>query len=129
MKRAVGPITHHRREVPAADGRERRRRDVHRVRPGPQLRTSDGRGPVSARTLAELRRLDWTSCKGVRIPPGHGAPGRQLLTLPELLDLVVSGRINPGLVFDSTVPLDQVAEGYRAMDERRAIKVLVDLEA
>ena len=38
--------------------------------------------------LAELRRLDWTSWKGVRIPPGHGAPGRQLLTLPELLGTV-----------------------------------------
>ena len=36
-------------------------------------RTSDGRGPVSARTLAELRRLDWTSWKGVRIPPAPGA--------------------------------------------------------
>ncbi|MDO9497105.1 MAG: zinc-dependent alcohol dehydrogenase family protein [Nocardioides sp.] len=58
---------------------------------------------------------------------GGIAPVRRYL--PELLDLVVSGRINPGLVFDSTLPLDQVAEGYRAMDERRSIKVLLDLEA
>jgi threonine dehydrogenase-like Zn-dependent dehydrogenase len=46
--------------------------------------------------------------------------------LPELLDLVTSGAINPGLVFDLTLPLDEVAEGYRAMDERRAIKVLIE---
>ena len=45
--------------------------------------------------------------------------------LPDLLDLVTSGAINPGLVFDLTLPLDEVAEGYRAMDERRAIKVLL----
>ena len=36
-----------------------------------------------------------------------------------------NGKINPGKVFDLTLPLDQVAEGYRAMDERRAIKTLL----
>jgi threonine dehydrogenase-like Zn-dependent dehydrogenase len=55
---------------------------------------------------------------------GGMAPVRRYL--PELLDLVTSGRINPGLVFDSTLPLEQVAEGYRAMDERRSIKVLIE---
>ena len=45
--------------------------------------------------------------------------------LPDLLDRVLSGRIDPGLVFDLTLPLDDVAEGYKAMDERRAIKVLL----
>jgi threonine dehydrogenase-like Zn-dependent dehydrogenase len=45
--------------------------------------------------------------------------------LPRLLDLVVSGAIDPGLVFDLELPLDEVAEGYRAMDERRAVKVLL----
>ena len=45
--------------------------------------------------------------------------------LPELIDLVCKGKINPGKVFDLTLPLDQVAEGYRAMDERRAIKALL----
>jgi len=40
------------------------------------------------------------------------------------IDLVWNGKINPGKVFDLTLPLDQVAEGYRAMDERRAIKTL-----
>lgn len=45
--------------------------------------------------------------------------------LPELIDLVCDGKINPGKVFDLTLPLDQVPEGYRAMDERRAIKSLL----
>ncbi len=44
--------------------------------------------------------------------------------LPKLI-LVWSGKINPGKVFDLTLPLDQVAEGYRAMEERRAIKALL----
>jgi threonine dehydrogenase-like Zn-dependent dehydrogenase len=38
---------------------------------------------------------------------------------------VLDGRIDPGKVFDLTLPLDEVAEAYRAMDERRAIKVLL----
>ena len=45
--------------------------------------------------------------------------------LPALIDMVWNGKINPGKVFDLTLPLDQVAEGYRAMDERRAIKTLL----
>ncbi len=45
--------------------------------------------------------------------------------LPELLLLICDRKINPGKVFDLTLPLDQAAEGYRAMDERRAIKVLL----
>jgi threonine dehydrogenase-like Zn-dependent dehydrogenase len=36
-----------------------------------------------------------------------------------------NGKINAGKVFELTLPLDQVAEGYRAMDERRAIKTLL----
>ena len=55
----------------------------------------------------------------------HGGPAPVRRFLPELIDLVWSGKINPGKVFDLTLPLDQVAEGYRAMDERRAIKVLL----
>jgi len=45
--------------------------------------------------------------------------------LPKLIDLVLNGEVNPGKVFDLTLPLEQVAEGYRAMDERRAIKTLL----
>ncbi|WP_395658042.1 zinc-dependent alcohol dehydrogenase family protein [Nocardioides sp.] len=55
---------------------------------------------------------------------GGMAPTRRYM--PELLALVLDGTIEPGRVFDSTVPLDDVAEGYRAMDERRAVKVLVE---
>ncbi len=55
----------------------------------------------------------------------HGGPAPVRRYLPELIDLVWNGKINPGKVFDLTLPLDQVAEGYRAMDERRAIKTLL----
>jgi threonine dehydrogenase-like Zn-dependent dehydrogenase len=54
---------------------------------------------------------------------GGMAPVRAYL--PDLLERVLDGRIDPGKVFDLTLPLDQVAEGYRAMDGRRAIKVLL----
>lgn len=55
----------------------------------------------------------------------HGGPAPVRRYLPNLIDLVLDGRINPGRVFDQVLPLDQVAEGYRAMDERRAIKTLL----
>ncbi|PYY03668.1 MAG: IMP dehydrogenase [Acidobacteria bacterium] len=55
----------------------------------------------------------------------HGGPAPVRRFLPELIDLVWKGKINPVKGFDLTLPLDQVAEGYRAMDERRAIKVLL----
>ena len=54
---------------------------------------------------------------------GGPAPVRRFL--PELIDLIWNRTIDPGRVFDLTLPLDQAAEGYRAMDERRAIKVLL----
>src|SRR5438874_4526083 len=55
----------------------------------------------------------------------HGGPAPVRRYLPKLIDLVLNGKINPGKVFDLTLPLDHVAEGYRAMDERRAIKRLL----
>jgi threonine dehydrogenase-like Zn-dependent dehydrogenase len=55
----------------------------------------------------------------------HGGPAPVRRFMPHLIDLVWNGKINPGKVFDLTLPLDQVAEGYRAMDERRAIKALL----
>jgi threonine dehydrogenase-like Zn-dependent dehydrogenase len=45
--------------------------------------------------------------------------------LPELIELICDRDIDPGRVFDLTLPLEQAAEGYRAMDERRAIKSLL----
>ena len=55
----------------------------------------------------------------------HGGPAPVRRYLPDLINLVLDGKINPGKVFDLTLPLPQVAEGYRAMDERRAIKALL----
>ncbi|RZB14393.1 IMP dehydrogenase [Streptomyces sp. F001] len=55
----------------------------------------------------------------------RGGPAPVRGYLPDLIDRVLTGRINPGKVFDLTLPLDQVAEGYKAMDERRAIKTLL----
>jgi len=55
---------------------------------------------------------------------GGMAPVRRYL--PHLLEQVTSGRIDPGKVFDRTLPLDDVAEGYRLMDQREAIKVLIE---
>ncbi|GAA4915767.1 threonine dehydrogenase-like Zn-dependent dehydrogenase [Nonomuraea thailandensis] len=55
----------------------------------------------------------------------HGGPAPVRQYLPELIDLIWSRTIDPGKVFDLALPLDEAAEGYRAMDERRAIKVLL----
>jgi threonine dehydrogenase-like Zn-dependent dehydrogenase len=55
----------------------------------------------------------------------HGGPAPVRRFLPELIDLIWTRQIDPGRVFDLELPLDQAAEGYRAMDERRAIKVLL----
>jgi threonine dehydrogenase-like Zn-dependent dehydrogenase len=55
----------------------------------------------------------------------HGGPAPVRRYLPQLIDLVLAGTIAPGKVFDLVLPLDQVAKGYSAMDERRAIKTLL----
>jgi len=56
---------------------------------------------------------------------GGPAPVRRFL--PELIQLVLDRKIDPGKVFDLTLPLEEAAEGYKAMDERRATKVLLTL--
>jgi threonine dehydrogenase-like Zn-dependent dehydrogenase len=55
----------------------------------------------------------------------HGGPAPVRRFLPDLIELICNRTIDPGRVFDLTLPLDQAAEGYRAMDERRAIKTLL----
>ena len=55
----------------------------------------------------------------------HGGPAPVRRFLPELIDLIWRREIDPGKVFDMELPLDEAAEGYRAMDERRATKVLL----
>jgi threonine dehydrogenase-like Zn-dependent dehydrogenase len=55
----------------------------------------------------------------------HGGPAPVRRFLPQLVELIWNRRIDPGRVFDLTLPLEQAAEGYRAMDQRRAIKTLL----
>lgn len=57
----------------------------------------------------------------------HGGPAPVRRFLPELIDLIWQRKINPGKVFDLVVPLDEAAEAYRAMDERRAVKAMLTL--
>jgi threonine dehydrogenase-like Zn-dependent dehydrogenase len=57
----------------------------------------------------------------------HGGPAPVRRFLPQLIDLIWNRHIDPGKVFDLALPLAEVAEGYRAMDERRAIKTLLNV--
>jgi threonine dehydrogenase-like Zn-dependent dehydrogenase len=55
----------------------------------------------------------------------HGGPAPVRRFLPELIQLIWARKVDPGKVFDLTLPLQDAAEGYKAMDQRRAIKVLL----
>ena len=55
----------------------------------------------------------------------HGGPAPVRRFLPELIELIWNRQVDPGKVFDLSLPLEQAAEGYKAMDERRAIKALL----
>ena len=55
----------------------------------------------------------------------HGGPAPVRRFLPELIDLIWNRQIDPGKVFDLQLPLEEAAEGYRAMDQREAIKALL----
>ncbi|GAA2092124.1 hypothetical protein GCM10009841_00850 [Microlunatus panaciterrae] len=55
----------------------------------------------------------------------QGGPASVPQYLPELLDKLLERRIEPGKVFDLELPLEEIADGYAAMDERRAIKALL----
>jgi len=95
-----------------ADGADGVECDVHLTRDGHLVlhhdahlgRTSNGSGPVGQHTLAQLRRLDFTTWKGVRIPPTHGAPHEQLMTLDELLDLLLAAGRPVGLAVETKHP-------------------------
>ena len=56
----------------------------------------------------------------------HGGPAPVRRFLPTLIERVLAETINPGRVFDQRIPLDEAPAGYKAMDERRAIKVLLE---
>ncbi|KHL04767.1 glycerophosphodiester phosphodiesterase [Sinomonas humi] len=95
-----------------ADGADGVECDVHLTRDqhlvllhDPNLdRTSNGTGAVADRTLAELRELDFSSWKGARIPAEFGAVSQQLLTLPELLDLLADVGREVGLAIELKHP-------------------------
>ena len=55
----------------------------------------------------------------------HGGPAPVRRFLPELVDLIWQHKIDPGKVFNLTLPVDQTAAGYTAMDQRRGIKTLL----
>ncbi|WP_325048957.1 glycerophosphodiester phosphodiesterase [Kocuria tytonis] len=67
-------------------------------------RTSNGSGPVGQHTLAQLHRLDFSTWKGVWIPPTHGAAHEQLMTLDELLDLLLAAGRPVGLAVETKHP-------------------------
>lgn len=56
-----------------------------------------------------------------------GGPAPVRAYIEELLPDILEGRINPGRVFDRVMTLDGVPDGYRAMNEREAIKVMIEL--
>jgi threonine dehydrogenase-like Zn-dependent dehydrogenase len=58
----------------------------------------------------------------------HGGPAPVRRFLPELIELIMNDEIDPGAVFDLALPLSEAADGYKAMDERRAIKVLLETQ-
>jgi threonine dehydrogenase-like Zn-dependent dehydrogenase len=78
-------------------------------------------GWVGVPHVADLpqRHMFWKNV-GLR-----GGPAPVRAYLDHLLDRVWNGQIQPGKVFDLTLPLDQVAEAYAAMDERRSIKAML----
>lgn len=82
-------------------------------------RTSTGTGPVADRTLARLRELDFSSWKGARIPDEYGATSQQLLTLPDLLDLLAAAGRPVGLAIEFKHP-----SPYRLKLEERVLGLL-----
>ncbi|MDR1808137.1 MAG: zinc-dependent alcohol dehydrogenase family protein [Propionibacteriaceae bacterium] len=88
---------------------------IHACRPGGHV------GFVGIAHEVALNGLD-LFFSGVHL---HGGPAPVRRFLPDLIKLIWDRAINPGLVFDLTLPLDQAPEAYKAMDERRAIKALL----
>jgi glycerophosphoryl diester phosphodiesterase len=82
-------------------------------------RTSDGTGPVADRTLRELRRLDFCSWRGARIPAEYGGISAQFLTLVELLDILLAAGREIGLAIEFKHP-----SPYQLRLEDRVLDVL-----
>ena len=90
-----------------------------------RARASRGRARWSAtsasRTASSCR---WRACSSAT-SASSGGPAPARAYIPELLDDVLEGRIDPGRVLDYETDLEGIADAYAAMDERRAIKSLV----
>ncbi|MCA4134160.1 glycerophosphodiester phosphodiesterase family protein [Arthrobacter sp. M4] len=84
-------------------------------------RTSNGTGPVGERSLAELRELDFSSWKGVRIPDAYGAISEQFLTLPELIDILRGAGREIGLAIEFKHP-----SPYQLKLEDRVLALLTE---
>ena len=78
---------------------------------------------ASSASRTASRWTAWTCSGASRTCTAAPRPVRRFL--PELIDLIWNRQIDPGKVFDLTLPLEQAAEGYRAMDQREAIKTLL----
>ena len=102
--------------VEAVGTKESMEQALASVRPGGRL------GYVGVPAGGPEFPIQFLFSKNIAVSGGM-APARAYI--PELLVDVLSGAINPGLVFDLELPLSEAAEGYRAMDERRAIKALL----
>ncbi|ANC30069.1 zinc-dependent alcohol dehydrogenase family protein [Isoptericola dokdonensis] len=103
--------------VEAVGTRESMMQAIHATRPGGHV------GYVGVSHGVELDGLDLFFATVSLL--GGPAPVRRFL--PELIDLIMTDQIDPGIVFDLELPLERAAEGYQAMDERRATKVLLTL--
>jgi threonine dehydrogenase-like Zn-dependent dehydrogenase len=101
--------------VEAVGTQESMMQAIHATRPGGHV----GYVGVSHGVAIDGLELFFT---GVHL---HGGPAPVRRFLPELIELIMAGQITPGDVFDLALPLEDAAEGYRAMDERRATKVLL----
>jgi len=55
-----------------------------------------------------------------------GGPAPARAYIDEFLPDVLEGRIQPGRVFDRVIKLEEVPDGYRAMDQRESIKVMIE---
>ena len=82
-------------------------------------------GPVPS--VLDHASMPWSLSLTSARSCGYGALAPTRAYMDALLADVVSGKIDPSPVFDLALPLAQVAEGYKAMDERRAVKVLLTI--
>jgi threonine dehydrogenase-like Zn-dependent dehydrogenase len=101
--------------VEAVGTQESMMQAIHATRPGGHV----GFVGVAHGVAVDGMELFWS------LAHVHGGPAPVRRFLPELIDLIWNREIDPGKVFDLQLPLDEAAAGYRAMDQREAIKVLL----